>query len=68
MPKIELDEKYARTAWFALQSYKERLEKDLETKYDGMLNWSNEDEEFLVEQIQKVDAATHELQKQGINY
>ena len=67
-PAIELTESQAKTAWFALKSYKERLESDLTTRYDGNPRFGKEDEEFLESEIRNCDEAISALAGQGITY
>jgi len=72
MPKHELVTflryKLAKTAWFALLAYKDKLEHDLQTKYDGNPDWSDEDEVFLKGTIQDVQEAIKVLTDQGVTY
>jgi hypothetical protein len=65
---IELTESQAKTAWFALKSYKERLESDLRTKYDGNPKFGEEDEKFLQFEIAACNEAIDALTGQGVTY
>lgn len=66
---VEMSEEVAKTCWFALTEYQEKLKKDLDTKYDGDPRWQeDEDGPFLREQIGKCEHALAVLQEQGIQF
>lgn len=65
---VEMSEEVAKTCWFALTEYQEKLKVDRETRYNGALNYGAEDEEFLIEQIGKCEHALATLQEQGIQF
>ena len=65
---VQLGRGHAQTAWFALKSYRERLDHDATTEYDGDPRYGQEDEIFLAETIAQVDRAIQALERQGITY
>jgi hypothetical protein len=47
----QMDVKNINVIYWALTSYRDRLQRDLDTKYDGAEGWSAEDGVFLRGQI-----------------
>jgi hypothetical protein len=68
VPRIKLDLNDAKTAWFALDAYKDKLQHDLETGYDRDVKFGTEDELFLAEQIAKTVKAIEALEQQGVSF
>lgn len=67
-PRIKLDVNDAKTAWFALDAYKDKLRHDLDTRYDNDPKFGLEDEGFLAEQIAKTVKAIEALEQQGVTF
>jgi len=65
---IELPEECAKTVWFALKEYRERLRADLDSKYNGDARFGAEDVEFLTSEIKAAGEAIDILTGQGITY
>jgi hypothetical protein len=60
-----LNQNQAMAAWFSLQEYKDKLQHDLETKYDGDPEFGLEDEMFLTNTLGSVTSALWALKEQG---
>ncbi len=56
-----------QTCYYAVLSYRERLQTDLHTKYNGDPNWSVEDETFLDQQIDNCNWTIEALKKGGLS-
>jgi hypothetical protein len=65
---VELDARAAKTCWFALTAYQNKLKDDRETRYNGNVNYGQEDEEFLTEEIGNAEHALAQLQEHGVQY
>jgi len=64
---VQLNFEQAQTAWFALTAYKDKLENDLASRYDGDTKFGDEDVDFLRTEIAKAHQAIVSLAQQGVS-
>ena len=64
---MDVNLQQGHTIWFALKKYKEGLEKDFETKYNGNPGYGPVDEVFLNDEISRVDDVLAAMKAQGYN-